>query len=161
MSTTRANILAGGKDVYIGPSTVTATTAGNYAATPALADHPNKLFFIGAVKEGSIKLNGNPFEESLHDGTNFQTGIELKMEIEGLESDLTSIGAIENLLDHECNIVLFPIGSVTGSAIKVGSVGVSVGYSGVFTRKNANTFKLTAVRHADKFTTGVTSITVA
>ena len=160
MSVTRANIQSGGKDVYVGKSSITATSAANYQATPGSYDGA-KLIFIGSVKDSSIKLNGNPFEETLADGANVQTGVDINFEVEGLETDLVTIATLENFLAYECQIILLPPGVATGSAMKVNAVGLTVGYNGVFTRKNANTFKLSAKRQADKLTSAVSTITIA
>lgn len=163
MANTRGNILSGGRDVYIGKkqTDTSALATSNYSTTPT--NSTSQLICIGSAKEGSIKLNGSPFEETLHDGTAQQTGIELKFEVEGLETSPTTIQYIENFIPYDCQIVLFPVGVAPangGTAIRIDNVGISVGFNGAFTRKNANTFKLSAQRYADKFSTAVSTITL-
>jgi hypothetical protein len=96
---------------------------------------------LGAIKDGSIKINVEPQIETLADGTAYQNGVLVSGECELLESDLTTTASLEGYMARNVDLVIYNQGSRKVYTLVDSSV--VIGHSKVFTRKNANTIKVT------------------
>lgn len=151
MATDRAKIIASPVRVYV--------RAHNVTASYALSGYTD----LGWIKEGGVKLTGDAMSETLQDGSLAQTGVTMKMEAEGVETTAAQIAAIETLaLASNVDIMLVKNTGIAGAAaLYLNDYGLTVGANFGFSRKAANTVKLTAQRFANQATAAYSEVTAA
>jgi hypothetical protein len=107
-----------------------------------------KWYRVGEAREDAIKLNGTPFKETLSGGEIKQTGLEHKIEVEGLETEVSRVANLENMNDQIVDIIIKEKNSAKVYYLR--GFGQSVGYENPFSFKKANSIKYEASRYSSK-----------
>jgi ribosomal protein S18 len=150
MNFTKSNILAVPVEIFLAER----TSETNPTTLPSLAEVNGggsaTWKYCGSAREGDTKVPTEEFSENLQDGQLKQTGIGIKVESNLTETDYAKIQLLESFIDKTVDILLREVGGSTVHRYQ--RMGITVGFEGLWTRKKANTIKLTAAREVGKLT---------
>ncbi|MDI6804905.1 MAG: hypothetical protein QME58_13885 [Bacteroidota bacterium] len=105
---------------------------------------------IGSLKMGSAKISTELHEIQIHTGEKVLTGVTLKFDAEGMETDAAKLTILETLLNKVCDVILRPKVTADTAAIKLLGLNISYGLEGPYSGTDAIVCKLAGSVMASK-----------
>lgn len=97
---------------------------------------------VGSLKSGSAKISTELHEIQIHTGEKVLTGVTIKFEADGMETDSAKLTLLETMINKTCDIILRSKVTADTAAIKLLGFNVSPGLEGPFSGTDALTVKL-------------------
>jgi hypothetical protein len=90
---------------------------------------------VGFMPRGAAKVSTEKDEIDLHTGEKHLTGVVLKFEGAGLETDATKLTALEAMINYRCDLILKPVNTSVTRVWKLLGMNIAVTLDGPFSGK--------------------------